>query len=202
MALFKPLGKDLIIYLCFHNKGYGKKGAFTKSAFYPHTALQYICHICSKFCILSIMDDTVCDTHLYLHCFANLSQDQTFTLMVAFTYRHRSADIPTLILEPLKKIPAELQSGCNYFTPKLLGERYLKWHKLKLWCWEFICMEGFSRTAKIVNLASLPLWQFIPKSVAFYTAFNLFQRRTSYSVDKHSRTAPYVIMASYNTPLH
>lgn len=63
-------------------------------------------------------------------------------------------------------------------------------------------MEGFSITTKIVNLASLLLWKFIPKSVAFDTVFNLFQRRTRYSDGKHSRTVSYVIMASYNTPLH
>lgn len=54
---------------------------------------------CSKFCTGNITDekDTVCDSQLYLHWFANLGQDQTFSLMTVFTYIHSSDNIPTLV---------------------------------------------------------------------------------------------------------
>lgn len=102
MALLKPLGKGLIIYLCFHNKGYEKK----KERLPAHSTTVHMLNRipnCSKFCILSIMDDkdTVCDTHLYLYRFANLPQDQTFSSMVVFTYINWPDNIPTLVLKPL-----------------------------------------------------------------------------------------------------
>lgn len=37
-------------------------------------------------------------------------------------------------------------------------------------------MESFSRTAKIVNLASLPLWYFIAEVRSFFTLYLTFSK--------------------------
>lgn len=60
---------------------------------------------CSKFCILNITDDkdTVCDSQLYLQWFANLGQDQIFSLMTVFTHVPDNIPIPVLKTTQNKK---------------------------------------------------------------------------------------------------